>query len=252
MTDKKYELTDEKLGVLRRIRALRDIPHHGVKAGDIGGWVESEGNLSQEAEAWIADAAKVRDFAVVSGAVLIKDRAMVCENAVVNGNAVVGDRACIQGHAFVAGSARIKGDARIKDHATVNNHSLVTGSATVMDYAEVGGNARVDGNAVLRHHAYVTGRAHVHGGVDIHGYTLLRGDADVRKAFPQATRSDGYIFSLVPTKDGPKMVMAGCRAFTMREYRDHAEVYDNFHKTEETLAILDFLEAADAVEPWDE
>lgn len=33
--------------VLNRIRALRDIPAHGVKAGDLGGYVESEFNLEQ-------------------------------------------------------------------------------------------------------------------------------------------------------------------------------------------------------------
>ena len=42
---KKYELTKETktlLGgtVLHRIRALRDIPRYGVKAGELGGFVE--------------------------------------------------------------------------------------------------------------------------------------------------------------------------------------------------------------------
>ena len=44
----KYEITDiahEKYPFLHRIRALRDIGSE-VKAGDLGGFVESEGNLS--------------------------------------------------------------------------------------------------------------------------------------------------------------------------------------------------------------
>ena len=41
----KYELTNEKKTlaagtVLHRIRALRDIPRFGVKAGELGGFVE--------------------------------------------------------------------------------------------------------------------------------------------------------------------------------------------------------------------
>ena len=42
---KKYELTEETKTladgtVLNRIRALRDISRYGVKAGDLGGFVE--------------------------------------------------------------------------------------------------------------------------------------------------------------------------------------------------------------------
>lgn len=43
----KYELTGEVNDQgLRRIRALRDIPRYGVKAGDLGGWVKNEDNLN--------------------------------------------------------------------------------------------------------------------------------------------------------------------------------------------------------------
>lgn len=72
----KYELTDETNGSgLRRIRALRDIPRYGVKEGDLGGWVESEGNLTQEGDCWVFDNAQVCGNAQVFG------NAMVCGNA---------------------------------------------------------------------------------------------------------------------------------------------------------------------------
>ena len=56
---KKYELTDitktenifGKPVTLHRIRALKDFGN--VKAGDLGGWVEHEGNLSQDGDCWI-------------------------------------------------------------------------------------------------------------------------------------------------------------------------------------------------------
>ena len=56
---KKYELTKETKTlmdgtVLHRIRALLDIPMHGVKAGDLGGWIEKENNLSQCGNAWVS------------------------------------------------------------------------------------------------------------------------------------------------------------------------------------------------------
>jgi hypothetical protein len=68
---KKYELTDESItdrGItFYRVRALRDIPMHGVKKGDLGGFVESEANFSQIGECWLGGDAKVAGSAIVSG-----------------------------------------------------------------------------------------------------------------------------------------------------------------------------------------
>ncbi len=59
----KYEIT----GVqhpdkpnLFRIRALNDIPKYKVTAGDLGGYIEKESNLSQEGNCWIGDNAWAR------------------------------------------------------------------------------------------------------------------------------------------------------------------------------------------------
>lgn len=68
---KKYELTGETKEIdgkiLHRIRALIDIPEHDVKAGDLGGWIEAERNLSQNGEAWVTGSARVIGNAWVSG-----------------------------------------------------------------------------------------------------------------------------------------------------------------------------------------
>lgn len=60
MEQKKYRLTAETMrfdGVmLHRIKALKDFGN--VEAGELGGWVESEKNLSQEGNCWIAINAK--------------------------------------------------------------------------------------------------------------------------------------------------------------------------------------------------
>ena len=66
----KYELlTDDTitfLGVqLFRIKAL--ISFEGVKKGDVGGYVESEKNLSQSGDAWVYGNAKVYGNAEVYG-----------------------------------------------------------------------------------------------------------------------------------------------------------------------------------------
>ena len=66
---KKFELTTETklfLGrTLYRIRAL--IAFRGVEAGELGGWVEKEENLSQEDDAWVYGDARVYGNAWVYG-----------------------------------------------------------------------------------------------------------------------------------------------------------------------------------------
>lgn len=57
-TDKKYELVPETITEfycrpMYRIRALKDFSD--VKKGDLGGYVESEYNLSQTGNCWIYD-----------------------------------------------------------------------------------------------------------------------------------------------------------------------------------------------------
>jgi len=51
----KYKLTDETIEAdgcsLHRIEALRDFGE--VKAGDLGGFIESESNLSHTGNAWV-------------------------------------------------------------------------------------------------------------------------------------------------------------------------------------------------------
>ena len=67
--ERKYELTGETkkscTKTLHRIRALRDFG--SVRAGDLGGWVESEENLSHEGDCWVYGHAQVHGDAQVSG-----------------------------------------------------------------------------------------------------------------------------------------------------------------------------------------
>ena len=81
--NKKYELTDETQEwngrTLHRIRALADFGD--VKAGELGGWIEKEENLSHNGNAWVYGDAQVCGDAWVYG------DAQVCNNARVYGNA---------------------------------------------------------------------------------------------------------------------------------------------------------------------
>ena len=89
--NRKYEFTGETRNwvgrTLHRIRAVRDFGD--VKAGDLGGWIEIESNLSHDGDAW------------------------VCGNARVFGKARVYGNAEVYGDARVYGNALVCGDARV-------------------------------------------------------------------------------------------------------------------------------------------
>ena len=100
---KKYEFTGETMEVngstLNRIVAVRDFAD--VKAGDKGGWIEREDNLSHYGNAWVYNEAKVSGEARVIG------------NAKVSGNAEVCGDALVYGNDWVIGHAEVSGDAKI-------------------------------------------------------------------------------------------------------------------------------------------
>ena len=132
---KKYEITDmihPTKPQLRRIRALRDIPTVGVKAGDLGGWVEGEHNLYQEGEAWVSGEARVCDKAWVSGMALVSGSAWVSDSARVHGSAQVSDSARVSDSAWVFGSAEVAGMALVSDSARVSDSAIVQSSEDIM------------------------------------------------------------------------------------------------------------------------
>ena len=96
MTNQKYEITDIVHGeypFLHRVRALRDIGTN-VKAGDLGGFVEHEGNLSFEPgdDAWVCDEAIAAGDSVVEKGSVLRGRAVVCGSACVShGSVLFGD-----------------------------------------------------------------------------------------------------------------------------------------------------------------
>jgi hypothetical protein len=135
----KYELSDIRNQFvygrnLYRIRALIDIPLHGVKAGDLGGYIECEANLSQKDSAWVGGDAKVYararvlldalvtgEATVTNGATLY-DSVRVDEYAVLDGDLGVFDTAHISGRAYVVGDAKITQNAiltEIKDYLLI-------------------------------------------------------------------------------------------------------------------------------------
>lgn len=84
---------------LFRIRATKDLPRHGVKAGEYGGYVRSNNNL--HGGAWL------------DKLVVCKDDAQVFDGAYVGGDIVICDSVQIFGNVSVVGSSIIDGNTII-------------------------------------------------------------------------------------------------------------------------------------------
>ncbi len=117
---RKYEITDMQNPEnpnLFRIRALRDIPRFNVKAGDLGGYVQHEWNLSHEGDCWVGGDAQVYDGASVYGNAFVYGNAAVYGMAQISSNARVHDNAHVFGNSFVM--------------ATINENMVLLGSCCI-------------------------------------------------------------------------------------------------------------------------
>lgn len=150
MQNTKYEITGivhSQYPFLHRIRALRNIGDK-VKAGDLGGFVESEQNLSFEPgdEAWLFD------------------DSICCNEARVDKNSILKDNAEVSGWAYVSGGSTLSCTVKAADSAYICGARLSFGCMAL-------------GKAMIVP-SHKTGRAPMLGG-DIFIYGVVSGDVRV-------------------------------------------------------------------------
>lgn len=128
-----------------------------VKAGDLGGFVESEDNFSfkQGDIAWIFDNAISCNKATVDKDSCLRGEAIACENAYISGGAKLFDYARAEDYAYIC-SGVVKGKARVSDCARILPSSDKMMQPTLSDncivYGTVSGNVRIEGQTVILHH----------------------------------------------------------------------------------------------------
>ncbi len=205
-TSKKYEFTGEMDFVtgliLYRIRALRDFGD--VKAGDLGGYIENESNLSHKGNCWVYDKARVFQNARVSGNAKVRSFFVdVCGNAKIYGNAIfeaifMGGNARLYGNAHIKGAVVIEGNAQIYDNARVTDHAHISDNAVICDDAHVGGNAKISGAAHICDGSRVFDDAVVCGALIsgdsyVHSAASLTADDHIwDEAYPEFGSEDDY------------------------------------------------------------
>lgn len=239
--DKKYEiLKDQSItmngSMIYRIKALKDFGD--VKAGDMGGFVEKEENLSHEGPCWIyGDAmvyhnAKVKDNAIVRDYVHVYDDAQVLQNAIV------------EGHARVFDHATVFANARIKDNGNVFDHARVHGFAVVQDNATVSGDTRVCGESIIKDYAKVDGYVIVTKGT-ISNSALLFGIGEIN--FDIAEKDDWTFYRNPCTESGFITTSTKIDVWNYRFFTGTAEEFiDMFERVEDHHRIpgeLEFMKA---------
>ena len=176
----KYEFTGETMQydgrTLHRIRALRDLDIYTcrsgfcnihIKAGDIGGWILSEDNLSHEGNCWVDGNAKIYGYAEIQ------------DNAYVGGEAIVcGSKIC--------GRAKVVENANVKGFVNVFGEAVIGGNAVVRYRSQIGGNATILGDTVVEY-SNIGGNATIAGAIKVHCKTLNEGLYDCEDDFREET-----------------------------------------------------------------
>ena len=214
---KKFELTTEFITnafgkKLFRIKAL--VEFGDVKAGELGGYVEKEENVSQDGNAWVSGNARVYGDARVSG------------NAKVYGGAEVSGNAEIYGNAWIYGNAKVSGNAKVYGGAWVYGNAKIYGNAKVYNDAEVSGNAKISGNAKVYNDA---------------DYALIQG-------FGTKFRCTTFYRG----KNKKIMVNCGCFHGDLEEFRKQVKETRSGKIEKEYLMIADLMEYHFASEDSDD
>lgn len=163
ISGRKYELVKAGRMLIHRtnskrrfyqLKALRDIPEHNVKAGDLGGYVTSEKTLSHTGSCWIGEQAQV-----------VGSYVRVSEYAYVGGRAVV--RSLFSNAVLDQTTLRISGFAKITEDATVISKCYV--NYYIQD-------------CVIKGATHIYGNAYLHTVTAVSGGSKIYGSANLRKS----------------------------------------------------------------------
>lgn len=133
MSEGKYELLPGPItingSIAYKIKALKSFGD--VTAGQIGGAVSSESNLSHLGCCWIYD----------NGAAV--ENARVYGNAKIYDNAIIAESAQVYDSAKIGGNVMIKGNAQVYDCARVLENAVIDGNSKIRGLMRVYGDSKV-------------------------------------------------------------------------------------------------------------
>lgn len=189
---KKYQLIEsdkehngQKLYQIQALRSFTTSYGYEVKAGDLGGFISGEHNLSQEGNCWVSFPAQIRDRACVSDNGYVASMSYLNDDVQLLGNAYI-----VRGDFY--NNVKIYGNAKVmikeaKDAVEIFENAIVWGEETNIEgNVKVFGNAKIgtdsDGHIRIRDDVKIYGNAQIEaftfleGNAEIYGNTITRGD----------------------------------------------------------------------------
>lgn len=168
-----YELTEDLRVVsgyeLYRIKAVNAIPKFGVRAGQIGGYVQSLSNVDG---GWVADDACVYENAIVRG--VVRGKAMVSDSVIIEYDSVVKNTAVVTGKGrfygtVISGKAHVSGDIKTLENSIIKSRKA-NSNIFISDNVKVAGPMVLSGNVKFKNFSNVSGMGK---GLVIDGATFL-------------------------------------------------------------------------------
>lgn len=200
--NRKYKLSRESIiregVVFRRIIAKIDIPWHGVKKGDIGGFIEVGGRLplSERDSCWIGGNAIVSKTAFISGNAIVTDNAFIgnyaniTDNATVRGNALIGGNVSIQNQVYITGNPKVFGNLILRDFVSIQDKveiyakkGYISGSSTIRHGAKLNGEFELNDNIIIEEDANINGKVLLTGRVRVSSKAIIHGNVSIRGCY---------------------------------------------------------------------
>lgn len=258
MDEKKYKLLENDSIVfeghkLFKIQALRDIKESeylGINAGDIGGYIEKEDNLSHYYSCWVHENAKVMDNARIFDNVQIMDNAIIKDTAEIFDEVKVFDQAIIFGNARlfheveVYNSAIVSGNAFISEYATINrraqvyDNAKISGNALITDHAIIRNNSYIIDNAIIKENAIVQNDAIVSGSACIAGMLTINNVHDIIVLGPIGSR-DKYITFV--KQDDDIYIKDDSIFGTIKQFSNMIKGYEHCLTNERIINAIEFV-----------
>ena len=127
-----------------------------MKVGDVGGFVESEWNLSQEGNCWIYDDAKCMDSASVCDNAKMYNRSCMCDNSrmydnsIMFNNSVMYDYSIMYDNSEMYGNSIMFNNTRMYNNSIMCNNSIMYNNSKMFDNSSLHGNAKISDSAILK------------------------------------------------------------------------------------------------------
>ena len=242
--DKKYEILIDKEHtvkyngrILHRIRALKDFD--GVKKGDIGGFVQSEHNLSHDGNCWIYDDAKCMDSAKCMDDSIMFDNSIMynnskmydysrmCDYSKMFDNSIMYNNSIMFDNSRMYDNSIMYDNSRMLDNSKMYDNSKMCGNSKMYDNSQMYNNSKMFGNSKMFDNTKMYDNSSLHGNAKISDNTILKNNDKIygiiNKPFKKIFQHqcEKRFLTAILTEENEILYSVGCQTgITKEEFID--------------------------------